>query len=38
MELIAFIGEGKQTWAQIAGVINRGEWDNIILIGDDSAK
>jgi len=38
MELIAFLGTGKGTWAQIAGVINKEEWDNIILIGDNSAK
>ncbi len=38
MELVAFLGAGKGTWAQIAGVINREEWDNIILIGDNSAK
>mgnify|MGYP001572364614 CR=1 FL=1 len=38
MELVAFVGAGKGTWAQIAGVINQGEWDNIILIGNEFAK
>jgi len=38
MELVAFIGAGKGTWAQVAGVIQRGEWDSIILIGNDFAK
>ena len=38
MELIAFLGSGKGTWGQVAGVINQGEWDNIILIGDNFAK
>lgn len=38
MELVAFIGAGKGTWGQVAGVINRGEWDNIILLGNDFAK
>jgi len=38
MELVAFLGTGKGTWAQIAGVINKNEWDNIILIGNDFAK
>ena len=38
MELVALISSGKGTWGQIAGVINRGEWDNITLIGDDFAK
>lgn len=38
MELIALVSTGKGTWAQVAGVINRGEWDSIILIGNDFAK
>lgn len=38
MELIALISSGKGTWGQVAGVVNRGEWDNIILIGNDFAK
>ena len=38
MELVALVSSGKGSWGQIAGVINRGEWDNIILIGTDFAK
>ena len=38
MELVALVGSGKGTWGQVAGVINRNEWDNIILIGDDFEK
>jgi len=38
MELIAFLGAGKGTWGQVAGVINQGDWENIILIGNDFAK
>ena len=38
MELVALISTGKGTWGQVAGVINQGEWDNIILIGNDFAK
>ena len=38
MELIALLGSGKGTWGQVAGVINHGDWENIILIGDDFAK
>ena len=38
MELVCFVGSGKGTWGQVAGVINRGDWDNIILIGNDFAK
>jgi len=38
MELIALVSSGKGTWGQVAGVINRGDWENITLIGDDFAK
>ncbi len=38
MELVAFLGTGKGTWGQVAGVINHGEWEQIILIGDSFAK
>ena len=34
MELVALIASGKGTWAQVGGVINRGEWDNVILLGN----
>ena len=38
MELVALISTGKGSWGQVAGVINREEWDNIIIIGTDFAK
>jgi hypothetical protein len=38
MELIALLSTGKGTWGQVAGLINRGEWDNIILIGSEFAE
>ena len=38
MELVALLSSGKGTWSQVAGVINRGEWDKIILIGNNFAK
>lgn len=38
MELVALLSAGKGTWSQVAGVINRGDWDKIILIGDSFAK
>ena len=37
MELIALLSEGKGTWAQVAGLIREGEWEKIILIGDNYA-
>jgi len=38
MELIALVSSGKGSWGQVQGVIKQGEWDNIILIGEDFAK
>jgi hypothetical protein len=38
MELVALLSTGKGTWAQVSGLINKGEWDNIILIGEEYAE
>jgi len=38
MELIALLSSGKGTWGQVAGLINQGEWEKIILLGDNYAK
>ncbi|MBI2630150.1 hypothetical protein HYW76_03535 [Candidatus Pacearchaeota archaeon] len=37
MELVALLSSGKGSWGQVAGLINRGEWDNIFLIGSEFA-
>lgn len=38
MELLALLSSGKGTWGQVAGLMNHGEWDKIILLGDNFAK
>lgn len=38
MELVALLSTGKGTWGQVAGLINQGEWDNILLIGSNFAS
>jgi len=38
MELVALISSGKGSWGQVAGLVNRGEWDNVILIVNEFAK
>ena len=38
MELVALLSSGKGTWGQVAGLINRGEWDNILLVGSEFAE
>jgi hypothetical protein len=37
-ELIALLSTGEGTWAQVAGIIKQGDWENIILIGNEFAK
>lgn len=38
MEFIALLSSGKGTWAQVSGLIKYGEWEKIILLGDEFAK
>lgn len=38
MELVALLSTGKGTWAQVSGLVTRGDWDKIILLGSDFAK
>jgi hypothetical protein len=38
MELIALLSSGQGTWAQVSGLIKFGEWEKIILLGDEFAK
>jgi len=38
MELICLLSSGQGTWAQVSGLMKYGEWDKIILVGDDFAK
>lgn len=35
MELVALLSTGKGTWGQIAGLVNRGEWEKVILVTDN---
>ena len=34
MELVTFLGTDKENWGQITALINRYEWEKIILIKD----
>ena len=38
MELVAFLGEDKENWGQVTGLINHGNWDKIILIKNKNSK
>ncbi len=32
------LSTGKGTWGQVAGLLRYGEWDKVIILGDDFAK
>ena len=38
MELVAFLGDDKENWGQVTGLINRGDWERIILVKSKSAE
>lgn len=38
MELVALLSSGKGSWAQVSGLMKHGDWDNIIVLGDDFAR
>ncbi|MCK4649956.1 hypothetical protein KAT36_01865 [Candidatus Pacearchaeota archaeon] len=38
MELIALLSTGKGTWGQISGLIQKGEWEKVIVVGPPFAK
>ena len=38
MEFVALLSSGKGTWGQIAGLVRKGEWEKIILLGPSYAK
>src|SRR3989344_8510561 len=38
MELIAILSSDRENWGQVSGLMNHGDWDKMIILGDDSAK
>ena len=32
MELVAFLGNDRENWGQITALINRGEWERILIV------
>jgi len=38
MELVALLSSGKESWAQVFGLMTHGDWEKIILLGSDFAK
>lgn len=38
MELVALLSTGKGTWGQVAGLMQKGEWEKIVVVGPAFAK
>ena len=38
MELVALLSSGKGTWGQVAGLMKRGEWEKVTVIGNSFAN
>lgn len=38
MEFIAFLGDDKDSWGQITALLNRGQWDRVVLVQDKKAE
>lgn len=37
MELVAFLGNDKETWGQVNALINKGDWERIFLVKSKSS-
>jgi len=37
MELVAFAGKDKDSWGQITALMNRGDWEKIIIVSNKNA-
>lgn len=38
MELVALLSTGKGTWGQVAGLMKKGEWEKVTVVGNDFAN
>ena len=38
MELVALLSTGKGSWGQVSGLLKYGEWDNVVLLGNEFAQ
>lgn len=38
MELVAFVGDDKEAWGQVTGLVNRGEWSKVIVVKNKNSK
>ncbi len=38
MELVALLSSGKGTWGQVSGLIKKGEWEKVYILGPNYAR
>lgn len=38
VQLVALLSKGEGTWGQVSGLMKRGEWEKIVVIGSSFAK
>jgi hypothetical protein len=38
MELVALLSTGKGSWGQVAGLVKKGEWQKVIIVGASFAR
>ncbi len=38
MELVALLSTGKGSWGQVAGLMQKGEWEKVIVVGVPFSK
>ena len=38
MELVALLSSGKGTWGQVSGLMKKGEWEKVIILGPNYAQ
>jgi len=38
MELVALLGKDRESWGQVTGLMNNGEWEKIILVKTKEAE
>ena len=38
MELVAFLGNDKETWGQVVALVNHAEWEKIIIVKNKTSE
>jgi len=38
MELVAFLGNDKENWGQISALMNKSDWDKVILVKNKTSE